>query len=119
MAAAWDDDIASQGIDPDKVAAQYGRYCRPLRPPTAAEGTAACAGASASCCRSPCCPAWSYSNTNYVVAGLLIERVTGTSVARQLERRFIRPLGLRHTWFPTDTAAARARPGTATEIRFR
>jgi D-alanyl-D-alanine carboxypeptidase len=54
-----------------------------------------------------------------MVAGLLIERVTGTSVARQLERRFIRPLGLRHTWFPTDTAAARARPGTATEIRFR
>ena len=49
--------------------------------------------------------AWSYSNTNYVVAGLLIERVTGTSIARQLERRLIKPLGLRHTWFPADTAA--------------
>jgi D-alanyl-D-alanine carboxypeptidase len=49
--------------------------------------------------------AFSYSNTNYVVAGLLIERVTGTSIARQLEQRFIRPLGLRHTWFPADTAA--------------
>jgi D-alanyl-D-alanine carboxypeptidase len=49
--------------------------------------------------------AWSYSNTNYVVAGLLIERVTGTSIERQLERRFIRPLHLRHTWFPTRTAA--------------
>jgi D-alanyl-D-alanine carboxypeptidase len=49
--------------------------------------------------------AWSYSNTNYVVAGLLIERVTGTSIARQLERRLIRPLALRHTWFPTSTAA--------------
>ena len=49
--------------------------------------------------------AWSYSNTNYVVLGLLIERVTGTSVARQLERRLIRPLGLRHTWFPNRTAA--------------
>jgi CubicO group peptidase (beta-lactamase class C family) len=49
--------------------------------------------------------AWSYSNTNYAVAGLLIERVTGTSVARQLQRRLIRPLGMRHTWFPTDTAA--------------
>jgi hypothetical protein len=35
---------------------------------------------------------------HYVVAGLLIERVTGISVARRLERRFIRPLGLRHTW---------------------
>jgi D-alanyl-D-alanine carboxypeptidase len=49
--------------------------------------------------------AFSYSNTNYVVAGLLIERVTGTAIAGQLERRIIRPLGLRHTWFPADTAA--------------
>jgi D-alanyl-D-alanine carboxypeptidase len=49
--------------------------------------------------------AFSYSNTNYVVAGLLIERITGTSIARQLQRRFIRPLGLRHTWFPVDTPA--------------
>ena len=49
--------------------------------------------------------AWSYSNTSHVVAGLLIERVTGTSIARQLERRLIRPLDLRHTWFPTSTAA--------------
>jgi D-alanyl-D-alanine carboxypeptidase len=49
--------------------------------------------------------AFSYSNTNYVVAGLLIERVTGTTIAGQLERRIIRPLGLRHTWFPADTAA--------------
>ena len=49
--------------------------------------------------------AFSYSNTNYVVAGLLIERVTGTTIARQLERRIVRPLGLRHTWFPADTAA--------------
>ena len=40
-----------------------------------------------------------------MVAGLLIERVTGTSIARQLERRLIRPLALRHTWFPTSTAA--------------
>jgi D-alanyl-D-alanine carboxypeptidase len=40
-----------------------------------------------------------------VVAGLLVERVTGTSIVRQLQRRLIRPLGLRHSWFPTDTAA--------------
>jgi D-alanyl-D-alanine carboxypeptidase len=49
--------------------------------------------------------AFSYSNINYVVAGLLVERVTGTSIVRQLQRRLIRPLGLRHSWFPTDTAA--------------
>jgi D-alanyl-D-alanine carboxypeptidase len=49
--------------------------------------------------------AFSYSNINYVVTGRLVERVTGTSIVRQLQRRLIRPLGLRHSWFPTDTAA--------------
>jgi CubicO group peptidase (beta-lactamase class C family) len=48
--------------------------------------------------------AWSYSNTNYVVAGLLIERVTGTSIARQLERRLIRP------WACATPGSRRARP---------
>lgn len=43
---------------------------------------------------------WSYSNTNYVVAGLLIERVTGDSYERAVERRVLRPLGLRETTTP-------------------
>ncbi|SDY05364.1 D-alanyl-D-alanine carboxypeptidase [Amycolatopsis xylanica] len=43
---------------------------------------------------------WSYSNTNYVLAGLLIEKVTGTEWAEQVERRVLRPLGLRETWLP-------------------
>ena len=40
---------------------------------------------------------WSYSNTNYVLAGLLIEAVTGRSWAREVEARITGPLGLRHT----------------------
>ncbi|MFB7666219.1 serine hydrolase domain-containing protein [Kitasatospora sp. NPDC056138] len=48
---------------------------------------------------------WSYSNTNYVLAGMLIQQVTGRSWADQVERRIIRPLGLRHTFMPTDSAA--------------
>ncbi|WP_018680622.1 serine hydrolase domain-containing protein [Actinokineospora enzanensis] len=43
---------------------------------------------------------WSYSNTNYILAGQLIERVTGTSYATQVERRVLRPLGLRDTTLP-------------------
>ncbi|MGX7827236.1 serine hydrolase domain-containing protein [Actinokineospora sp. 24-640] len=39
----------------------------------------------------------SYSNTNYVVAGLLIEKVTGQSYDRAVERRVLRPLGMRET----------------------
>ena len=41
-----------------------------------------------------------YSNTNYIVAGLLIETATGRPLARELERRIFAPLGLKHTSFP-------------------
>ncbi|MFB6888044.1 serine hydrolase domain-containing protein [Kitasatospora sp. NPDC056327] len=43
---------------------------------------------------------WAYSNTNYVLAGLLIEKVTGRPLAEQLVKRVIEPLGLRHTYSP-------------------
>ncbi|WP_211302687.1 serine hydrolase domain-containing protein [Allonocardiopsis opalescens] len=45
---------------------------------------------------------WHYSNTNYAVAGLLIEELTGTPYGEQVERRILRPLGLRHTSVPGD-----------------
>jgi D-alanyl-D-alanine carboxypeptidase len=48
--------------------------------------------------------AWMYSNTNYIVAGLLVEAVTGRSLARELDRRIFAPLRLRHTSFPAATA---------------
>ncbi|MFI5591515.1 serine hydrolase domain-containing protein [Amycolatopsis sp. NPDC051758] len=43
---------------------------------------------------------WSYANTNYVVARLLIEKVTGRSYAGEVQRRILRPLGLRDTVVP-------------------
>lgn len=43
---------------------------------------------------------WHYSNTNYVLAGMVIEKVTGDSYARQAQQRIIEPLRLRHTSFP-------------------
>ncbi|MER5782915.1 serine hydrolase domain-containing protein [Streptomyces mobaraensis] len=43
---------------------------------------------------------WKYSNTNYVVAGLLVEKVTGRPLATEIEQRVIRRAGLRHTYFP-------------------
>ncbi|TDB71184.1 class A beta-lactamase-related serine hydrolase [Micromonospora sp. KC723] len=41
-----------------------------------------------------------YSNTNYILAGLLIERVTGRPATEEIHRRVIRPLGLTDTYFP-------------------
>ncbi|GAB7047632.1 serine hydrolase domain-containing protein [Catenuloplanes indicus] len=42
----------------------------------------------------------SYSNTNYILAGLIIEKVTGNDVEKEISRRILRPLGLRDTYFP-------------------
>ncbi|WP_250036971.1 serine hydrolase domain-containing protein [Paractinoplanes maris] len=42
---------------------------------------------------------WSYSNTNYVLAGLIVEKVTGHSYRAEVSRRILRPLGLRDTYF--------------------
>jgi D-alanyl-D-alanine carboxypeptidase len=37
---------------------------------------------------------WSYSNTNYLLLGLLVEAVTGRTLADELRSRFFEPLGL-------------------------
>ncbi|MEV7994725.1 serine hydrolase domain-containing protein [Streptomyces sp. NPDC086077] len=41
--------------------------------------------------------AYKYSNTNFVVVGMLIEKLTGRPVADAYQRRIIKPLGLRQT----------------------
>ncbi|MGW9301985.1 serine hydrolase domain-containing protein [Streptomyces cyaneofuscatus] len=41
--------------------------------------------------------AYAYSNTNFVVVGMLIEKLTGHPVADAYQRRIIKPLGLRAT----------------------
>ncbi|MFE1195692.1 serine hydrolase domain-containing protein [Streptomyces olivaceoviridis] len=41
--------------------------------------------------------AYSYSNTNFVVLGQLIEHVTGVPMATQYEQRIFQPLGLKNT----------------------
>jgi D-alanyl-D-alanine carboxypeptidase len=43
---------------------------------------------------------WGYSNTNYLLAGMVIEKATGHSYAHEIERRIIRPLKLRDTSLP-------------------
>lgn len=43
---------------------------------------------------------WHYSNTNYVVAGLIVEAATGRTLQTEVERRIIGPLKLRQTSLP-------------------
>ncbi|WP_181063347.1 serine hydrolase domain-containing protein [Nocardia nova] len=41
-----------------------------------------------------------YSNTNYLLVGMVLEKVTGHPVGEEVTRRIIEPLDLRHTYFP-------------------
>jgi D-alanyl-D-alanine carboxypeptidase len=43
---------------------------------------------------------WSYSNTNYILLGLVIEAVTGKKLAEELQARIFAPLALGATSFP-------------------
>lgn len=43
-----------------------------------------------------------YSNTNFVLLGLIAEELTGTSMEELVTERIIRPLGLRNTEFPVE-----------------
>ncbi|MFF5106069.1 serine hydrolase domain-containing protein [Streptomyces sp. NPDC000134] len=60
---------------------------------------------------------WAYSNTNYVLAGMIIEKVTGRTWEQQVHNRILRPLSLQHT----DTPGAKPflpHPHTANYQQF-
>jgi D-alanyl-D-alanine carboxypeptidase len=50
---------------------------------------------------------WNYSNTNYLILGRIIEVVTHDTVANQISKRLIKPLGLSETVFPDTVAMPR------------
>ncbi|MFJ5987153.1 serine hydrolase domain-containing protein [Lentzea sp. NPDC092896] len=43
---------------------------------------------------------WTYSNTNYIVLGMLVEKVSGDTLSQQIDRRVVRPLNLTSTYLP-------------------
>jgi D-alanyl-D-alanine carboxypeptidase len=53
---------------------------------------------------------WDYSNTNFVLLGLVAEAASGEPIGRAIERRFLEPLGMKGTTFqgvdavPADAA---------------
>ncbi|MFF1923909.1 serine hydrolase domain-containing protein [Streptomyces sp. NPDC058221] len=48
---------------------------------------------------------WSYSNTNYVLAGMIIEKVSGRSYEDEIKRRIVNPLGLFATSVPRTASS--------------
>ena len=67
---------------------QEGSRSPSVHPPTFAPGTS-----------------WEYSNTNYILAGMILEKVTGIPAAELIARRITRPLHLAHTYLPVGTAS--------------
>ncbi|EHM25260.1 MULTISPECIES: serine hydrolase domain-containing protein [Streptomyces] len=53
---------------------------------------------------------WKYSNTNYVLAGLIVQKITGRPLADEIDRRVIQRIGLRHTYFPAPGDASIREP---------
>ncbi|MER8101054.1 serine hydrolase domain-containing protein [Kitasatospora sp. NPDC094016] len=55
---------------------------------------------------------WEYNNTNYLTAGLIIQKVTGRPLGEEINRRIVDRIGLRHTYFPTpgDMSIREAHP---------
>ena len=53
---------------------------------------------------------WSYADTNYIVVGIIVERVTGKKFYGQVEKRILKPLALRHT----RPSVSRTIPGLVT-----
>src|SRR4051794_5105097 len=51
---------------------------------------------------------WRYSNTGYVVLGLIVEAATGHSVGAELQQRIFGPLGLHRTSFDSAPSIAGA-----------
>ncbi len=45
----------------------------------------------------------SYSNTNFILLGMIIEAATGNTIGAELKTRLFDPLGLRHTSLPTSS----------------
>ncbi|MGE0994856.1 serine hydrolase domain-containing protein, partial [Bacillus sp. GMa5/2] len=46
---------------------------------------------------------WLYSNTGYVILGMLIEKITGNNYAEEIEKRIIEPLDLPNTFLPGNS----------------
>ena len=67
---------------------------------------------------------WHYSNSNYVLLGQVVRRVTGRTVAAELRRRFLDPLGLSRTFMQgveahrETVATAYVQRGTGTTLRW-
>ncbi|MFE2154453.1 serine hydrolase domain-containing protein [Streptomyces lavendulae] len=51
---------------------------------------------------------WNYSNTGYVVLGMIVDKATGRRWREEVERRILKPLGMNHTYLPGAASTLRS-----------
>lgn len=49
---------------------------------------------------------YEYSNTNYILLGVVIEKATGKTIASLVRSQFLDPLGMKNTWFQPEEKVA-------------
>ncbi|MFG3256248.1 serine hydrolase domain-containing protein [Streptomyces sp. NPDC048172] len=64
-------------------------------------------------------PDWNYSNPNFLLAGMLIEKITGHPWDREVRHRITHPLALRHTYAPAPGDASLPEPHARTYQTYR
>ena len=57
---------------------------------------------------------WSYSNTNFLILGRVIEKVSGQSYGSNLTQRILTPVGMQHTQFEPTRGGANMASGYTT-----
>jgi D-alanyl-D-alanine carboxypeptidase len=53
---------------------------------------------------------WNYSNTNYILLGQIIERLTNQPVEQAIKQYVLTPLGMNHTFLPPRTSSSIPNP---------
>jgi D-alanyl-D-alanine carboxypeptidase len=97
-------DLLPEGYEPITLAQLLSHTSGLQQPSCVRPGTPVEVVKSAVSCGTPTSPGATvqYNGINYFIAGLVIEKVTGRPYAEELDRRVVRPLGLRHTRLPAD-----------------
>lgn len=55
-----------------------------------------------------------YSDTNYVILGMIVERISGLPLKEHIAKTLLKPLGMRSTYFYSDYLGKNARPPSRT-----
>jgi D-alanyl-D-alanine carboxypeptidase len=96
--------------DPDYLATLLGLRADPTRVSTRRRKWSPLADESSPKTRAEPGDGHHYSDTNYILLGMIVERVAGEPLKRHVARTIFEPLGMRSTFYYSDRLPAAGRP---------